>query len=212
MDIPIEALIDIFLNLPLNEIFKKCRLNKKANNLCNSNEFWRRYLHKNYYVDQFPENINLKELTIELQNNLEEIWKSNIYVSYRYPNIFINVGGMEDLFGDINYDNGTLATVNFNNARKNKIVKDIVGVNFNPNPNIQNLYQGEGEKEYTKALKLILKPTTYLTPRGPKIINFDVDVYEQILLAFYDVNEQVGEEFATNLSIIRDAIYLVNFK
>jgi hypothetical protein len=48
MDIPTEALVEIFLNLPPDNVLKNCEINRRSNRICKSNEFWRRYLIKNY--------------------------------------------------------------------------------------------------------------------------------------------------------------------
>lgn len=138
-----------------------------------------------------------------LNHNLRIMWDNKLYPTFRYP-LFFSIFDLTDPFGDIGYIGNNLATISFNDQlRINQLNK------------ILNLYykigNGNKKQEYTNALKLILVPTLYLTPNGNKVINFDVDIYQQILIAFYDFNEEMGKEFADICNIIRSALYLVNF-
>lgn len=180
MNLPSEVLLDIFLNLPLKEVLKNCKLNKRANILCNTDEFWRRYLRKHYYVDKIPINSNPKQLAIEIQTALNQMWSRGWIPTFRYPSAYMALNGIDNLIGNYHYYDNNFVTVRFNDKR-DKIIEEIIGLNFTINPIINNLNSEEGKKEYERVLNAILIPTVYLTPNGPKIINFDIDIYAIIL-------------------------------
>lgn len=172
-------------------------------NLCNNNEFWRRYIEKNYYINIDK---NTKEIAYQANKVLIYLFSRNVYPSFRVlPFIFehlLSVLGdnnrpltLRIILDSIVVEN-TLLSMNVvgNGLSKvlsgeqleiteryyNGIRSDIIS-NISEDPILSNLKQftfttKQEQQFFMDCSDFVLQPTVYLTSEGH--VNIDIDNYD----------------------------------
>lgn len=90
--LPKEALYQILINLPLKEALEDCRLNKKANIICQSKAFWIEYGNKRYWL-KLDNNLTLEEMKNRINKAdyiLKEVNKRGLLITYNAYLFMVN--------------------------------------------------------------------------------------------------------------------------
>lgn len=227
MELPQEAWLEVLLNLPYNEIIKKCRLNKRINNLCNNEEFWKRYIQKNFLINPTKIKMPPQQVAEYASEFLMELFNKKIYPSQRVlPLLFEVLLEEEDVVDVLRSEldaiienietESNLNIIDVLSARHMNVFK-IDNFILNQDHftrewiNMKEWLKENNQTPDKKILKFILEtievPTTYLTPKGFKRIKFDVDR----MAAIFALNEILERDFGRYPISLRydifDAVY-----
>jgi hypothetical protein len=102
--LPSETLFNILLNLSLEDIQEKCRVNTQFNIICNDEVFWKEYLRIHYGVTN--KNINFtsyRRTVTECDEIVNFCLNKECYISCKLLNLAISILTHENIIDDIDY-------------------------------------------------------------------------------------------------------------
>lgn len=215
MNLPKEVLYHVLLNLPLQEVNKNCKLNKRFNSICQSKQFWIEYSNKHYWL-KLPNDLNIEEtkkLIIKAEKILKFIRGKNILVKYDSYLYIIFVMEMDDvnrMFEEMEPNIILNLEIEIQGLRYDKIYKYEKipprlekGNNFTITDEEEFLNE-RGERNFNLILSNLTKPTLYTNGKELMVINYDVDfnyfpyhgqdpiLYEMIS---YDIEKIIGDVY-----------------
>lgn len=196
MELPKEALYNVFLNLPLEELKENCFLNKRANSICQSKAFWQEYGNKNYWL-KLPNDLALKEAN-KIVEKADKILKyiRQYKLLLKYDSYLYMVFVMKDK--DVrNMFLGNAPPGMFEEPALEEIVslpneisqwrwENKYNYTWTEGPKLEpgnnfimmgrdEILGGRGERNYQMIWNNITKPTLYTNGQELIIIDFDVD-------------------------------------
>lgn len=146
-DMPKDIKYKILVELPIGDLAKMCQTNKKYQEICNNDEFWRRKLIFDFPEYLKPENLNHKEWYDRIINsgNLYStefpnvLVAENVYKCYPidedhlfYIDMYYNLYFMGDIYSHIQRDLGELYSIieqNWKNKETSvKVLEEVVDI------------------------------------------------------------------------------------
>lgn len=177
----------ILLNLPLRDLLQQCRTNKRTSIVCNSDDFWREYLRKNYDVELLP-NLNAKEATLAAQRYLERLWKSKLFMSSKSLEFLLNYVKNKDIidFIDLYTDQNIISSLFLEEGNYEELQEEIFKFPFpqfesgdlgeySLGPGDHVIYNPITVRNIRKYLNIIEESTIYPTSRGLVSLPYNED-------------------------------------